>query len=177
MTINIRIEQDLDPESPRQWDNLGEIIAFHRRYNLGDKHDIDSGNFDGWDEMEDYLRRHYAVVLPLYLYDHSALTISTRPFSCPWDSGQVGFIVSSRDKILAEYGGKRLTKKTLELVEQVLEGEIRTYDQYLTGDVWGYVIEDEEGNLVDSCWGFFGREYAESEAEAAAKYYEQKEAA
>lgn len=177
MTINIRIEPDLDPESPRQWDNLGTMFCFHRRYRLGDEHGVRSDDFSGWDEMETQFRKDYAVVLPLYLYDHSALTISTRPFSCPWDSGQIGFIVASRNKILAEYGGKRLTKKTLELVEQVLEGEVRTYDQYLTGDVWGYVIEDEEGNHLDSCWGFYGEDYCRQEAEAAVKYYEQKEAA
>jgi hypothetical protein len=49
----------------------------------------------------------------------------------------------------------------------VLEGEIKDYDQYLTGDVYGYVVKDEAGDRVDSVWGFFGLEYARSEAQAA----------
>ena len=30
------------------------------------------------------------VILPLYLHDHSGLTMNTSGFHCPWDSGQVG---------------------------------------------------------------------------------------
>lgn len=32
----IKIYHDEDAESPRDWDNLGEMVCFHRRYNLGD---------------------------------------------------------------------------------------------------------------------------------------------
>ena len=35
------------------------------------------------------------VILPLYLYDHSGITMNTCGFSCPWDSGQVGWIYAS----------------------------------------------------------------------------------
>jgi len=38
--------------------------------------------------------------------------------------------------------------------------------QYLTGDVWGYVIEDSEGNEHESCWGFYGQSYCKAEGEA-----------
>ena len=34
----IEVIQDSEPESPREWDNLGNMICFHRNYNLGDKH-------------------------------------------------------------------------------------------------------------------------------------------
>jgi hypothetical protein len=34
---------------------------------------------------------------------------------------------------------------------------VQTYDDYLTGNVWGFIIEDEdEENGGDSCWGFIG---------------------
>jgi hypothetical protein len=39
------------------------------------------------------------VILPLYLYDHGGITISCSPFSCPWDSGQVGWIYADYDMI------------------------------------------------------------------------------
>ena len=32
------------------------------------------------------------AILPLYLYDHSGLTMSTNDFGDRWDSGCVGFI-------------------------------------------------------------------------------------
>lgn len=34
----LRIVQDVDTESPREWDNLGTMICWHSRYNLGDDH-------------------------------------------------------------------------------------------------------------------------------------------
>lgn len=47
--------------------------------------------------------------------------------------------------------------------------EVETYDQYLTGDVYGYVIESEDGTVDDSCWGFFGLDHCIGEAKEAAK--------
>ena len=31
----------------------------------------------------------------------------------------------------------------------------------------GYIIEDGDGNEIDSCWGLYGSDYAETEAFAA----------
>ena len=167
---NISIEQDPDPQNPRtEWDNLGTMVCFHRRYDLGDEHDYKEDDYYGWDELEEAITKEEdpAVILPIYMLDHSGITVSTQPFSCPWDSGQVGFIFISKEKVLKEYslGGDTIPDETLETVEKCLHGEVETYDQYLTGDVWGYIIEDEDGEHVDSCWGFYGREYCEKEAQ------------
>ena len=82
--------------------------------------------------------------------------MSTGKFSCPWDSGQVGFIFVTRAQLLKEYGGLRVTKEVLAKAEKVLQGEVETYDTYLRGEIYGYTIEDPEGNDGDSCWGFYG---------------------
>ena len=95
MTFTLRIVQDEDPVNPRlDFDNLGKMICFHKRYNLGDEHNIDPVDFNGWDDMAVHLTKAHdaAVILPLFLYDHSGITLQTSPFSCPWDSGQIGFI-------------------------------------------------------------------------------------
>jgi len=47
------------------------------------------------------LDKHY-IMLPLYLYDHSGITMSTGKFSCPWDSGQVGWIYCTIEKAMEE---------------------------------------------------------------------------
>ena len=49
-----------------------------------------------------------------------------------------------------------------------LEGEVETYDDYLTGNVCGFVVEDDDGEHVDSCWGFYGTE-GQKEAMSEAK--------
>jgi hypothetical protein len=177
MTITYRIERDESPESPRDWDNLGTMICFHRRYVLGDKdHGFRDQDYDGWDELHAALKKQFAVILPIYMYDHSGITISTSSFSCPWDSGQIGYICVTREKILENWGGKRLTQKLIDDAERVLRGEVETYDQYLTSDVYGYVIE-EDGEFLDSCWGFYGEDYCREEAEASLQHYQAKEAA
>ena len=77
----INIEKDLDPLNPRtEFDNLGKMVCFHDRYDLGDKdHGINHNDFNSWKEMFDHIKRTeiVAVILPLYLYDHSGITISS----------------------------------------------------------------------------------------------------
>ncbi len=156
--FTIKIYQDCDPESPREWDNLGTMVCFHKRYTLGDeKHGINKDDFESWSDLEGYLQkeRNAAIMLPLFLYDHSGITMNTRGFSCPWDSGRVGVIFVDRDTLRKEYGVKRISKSVIERATNVLEGEVKTYDQYLTGQVYGFRIEDADGEDVDSCWGYY----------------------
>ena len=96
--------------------------------------------------------------------------MSTGRFSCPWDSGQVGIIYMLREQILKQFGGKLLTKKKREQARDLMQSEVEEYDQYLTGDVYGYVVTDPLGNDVDSCWGFYGLEWARQEATAALEH-------
>jgi hypothetical protein len=145
-----KIFYDTDPQSPRDWDNLGTIVAWHRRYKLGDEQPKEDPK-----EYRSKLPKD-VILLPVYLYDHSGITINTTGFSCPWDSGQVGFIYVTRERIRQEYSCKRISKKRLESVKRHLDAEIETYDTYLRGEVYGYVREGKDYSEVDSCWGFFG---------------------
>ena len=159
----IRIFLDVDAENPREFSSLGKMVCFHSRHILGDENEWDSGDYNGWDEMEAAIRAEGAVViLPLYLYDHSGITMSTGAFSCGWDSGQVGFIYALRSDILKCYSRKRLSRQLLARAEKVLEGEVEIYDQWLTGEVYGYQIEGPK--CEESCWGFYDREYMVQEA-------------
>ena len=116
------------------------MVCWHRRYHLGDevtrKYVAGRPHFGTPDEFREWLETPEgkgAVVLPLYLYDHSGITMSTGPFSCPWDSGQVGWIYATRQEIRDEYGAKRITKKLRAKAVEVLQGEVKTYDEFLTG--------------------------------------------
>jgi hypothetical protein len=37
---SLSIVQDMDPQGPREWDNMGKMVCWHRRHDLGDKHDF-----------------------------------------------------------------------------------------------------------------------------------------
>jgi len=97
-----------------------------------------------------------AIKLPVYLYEHSGMTVSLEPFGDPWDSGQVGWIFVTREKVLEEYSVKKITPQVREKVLAVFRAEIEIYDAYLRGEVYGYIVRSPEGDNLDSCWGFFG---------------------
>ena len=107
---------------------------------------------------ESFLKEY--IALPVYLYDHGGITISTSPFSCPWDSGFFGIIAVPLDKVRREYGWKNITAKRRKRIEGYLQDEISTLDNYYTGEVFGYRImpESDDDNELDSCWGFYGTE-------------------
>ena len=171
-TKEFKIFYDETPENPRSWDNISTMICFHRRYNLGDNHDYNSSDYDNWNELKKQIEKDHdiAVILPLYLYDHSGITISTSPFSCDWDSGQVGFIFITKDQIRSNWNIKRVTKKWIDRATEILESDVKTYDQYLTGDTYGFQVIEKticecghvEENELDSCWGFFGTDWKEN---------------
>lgn len=97
------------------------------------------------------------TILPVYVYEHSGSAISTTPFGCRWDSGQIGFIyVADKEKFKKAFGISRInTKKALE----VMDSFISEINEIWQGDVYGFVIEDvESGECIDSCGGFIGSE-------------------
>jgi hypothetical protein len=174
MTKTIKIVQDSSPESPRTWDNLGTMAYKHRNYTLGeeeinepiewleDKLGLSYQGTYSNERLQELEERFYDkyIALPLYLYDHSGQTIRTTPFSCRWDSGKVGYIYMTKAKALKEYGGKIVTAKLRERVEGYLKGEVETFDQWMRGDVYGFQVLDEDGDIVDSCYGFYGLDFA-----------------
>jgi len=165
----LKIEIDNYPLNPRtEWDNATHMAFFHNRYTLGDSDvPFNSDDFDSWEKIKKHIKNHLdAVCLPVYIYDHGGVSISTTPFSCRWDSGQIGFVYMTRDEIRKAYGVKRITKAVLEKAYTLMQAEIDVYDAYLRGDVYGYIIEDEDGNEVSSCWGFYGYDYCQQAGQA-----------
>ena len=152
--MDYQILQDTDYTNPRtDYDQVGTMYCEHSRYTLGDEGAEHPKNLD------------VIASLPLYLYDHSGITMSTSPFSCPWDSGCVGLIYIAKADA-DEWINADGTYDT-EAMLAILESEVKEYDQYLTGDVWGYTITDDDGEEIDSCWGFYGHDYCEAEAKEA----------
>lgn len=163
--------------SPRhEFENLGTIVYKHSKYVLGDVCIDDPidwledklglkrlGEYSN-ERLDDLLELFYRkyVGLNLYLYDHSGITISTEPFSCPWDSSMVGFIYVDKEKIRKEFGVKNVTQKLMKTVKEILKHEIEIYDLYLRGEIYGFKLYDKDDNLVDSCYGFYGTNWGEN---------------
>ncbi len=155
--FTVEIWADECAETPRDMDNLGKMIFLHKRYTLGDAHSFTASSFEGWEEMEEHLRGELdCVLLSVYMFDHSGISLSTSPFSCPWDSGQVGFIGVSKDDVRKWFGKKRITKALREKVTKALQNEVQVYSSFVNGEVYGYTVTDKDGETVDSCGGYYG---------------------
>ena len=143
----LRIKADTCPMNPREDSCHSSVIIYSsHRYLLGDKR-VEQGT---------EVSTRDNIVLPVYAYIHSGVALNTTGFSCPWDSGQSGFIYENKAEIRKEFGVKRISPKLRKQVENRMKAEIEVFSKYLNGEVYGFVIEDEQGEEVDSCWGFFG---------------------
>lgn len=152
----LEIRQDEEPYSPREDDNFGTMVCWHRRYTLGDEHE-----FATPDDFREWWRNHgkRGILFSLYMYDHSGITISTTPFACHWDSGPIGYIYATEDDIKREFGGSRLRAAAC------MNAEVETYDKYVRGDIWEYVVYKND-EYVSSVGGYYDEEEARKAGEA-----------
>ena len=150
----ISLDQDIDAESPADFEcpeNGVFLVTTRNRYFevIPKGYSVESIA----EHMKTHRTYHGFYVWPLFAYIHSGVALSLGrkyPFNCPWDSGQIGFILV-----------KRGTSKDLETNAQ---GLVDTWNQYLSGDVWSYCIKDNDDNFIDACSGFYGQDWAIKEA-------------
>lgn len=117
-------------------------------------------------------------ILPLYLYEHSGITMSVSSFNDRWDSGCVGYIYTTKEYYKKETGNQ-LGDDWRDTVKLNMIGQVKEYDRYLRGDVFGYVVSEYTENEavsedtveyaldysfdeVDSCWGFYNYDAEEN---------------
>lgn len=159
--ISFTIESDHDPISPREWDNFGTLIMLHNRYQFGDRI---FENGDATDFISAF-KHHLAtaedctindvVYLPVFMFDHSGIRVNTTSFNDNWDSGQIGYIYITKQQLRSTYSVKRISAKLREQTLAILADEINILNQYLSGDVFGFTIKYQNGDM-NSCYGFYG---------------------
>ena len=102
-------------------------------------------------------------VYDIYAYIHSGITISTTPFSCPWDSGHAGYAWISNEDAEA-YTPEQLSK--------ILKEEVELIDNYLAGDCYYFeIINTQTGEELETLYGFYGIEDTEAELNATLQSY------
>lgn len=189
--LRLVIEQDQFPEDPRSWDNFGTMLCCNQYYQLGDcnsnrdtelqlaeicrkygKSDEEIDEMTFVEEVQFILDQDDVCGLPLWLYDHSGISMSTER-QCSWDSSFVGLIFVEKDFYLAQMCLKD-EEDWKAKAKETLEGEVKTYSDFLEGNVYGWTLYeptvvirqsmdgkelsreiDEEGEVVDSMVGFY----------------------
>lgn len=135
------IMEPFDCDMPKTW---GIDLSNHRDYKSPTYGEACPADME--DLMMDLSIEGYTV-LPVFLYSHSGRTVSTSPFSCTWDSGCAG---------VAYISNAEAEKEGIPDPEEYLKNTVKELDYHMTGQLYGYVIEDENGENIDSCWGFVG---------------------
>ena len=153
----LELNQEECAESPREWDNVCKMVFIGAKSHLGDKHQLHETQ-ESFEAHQEYVAKELdaAYIAPVYAYSHSGMTISLEPFSCPWDSGKLGWVVMTKEALRENYGVKRVTKQLIEKAMVHVKGEVETLDQYIRGEIYYFNIETEDGETEDSCGGFYG---------------------
>jgi len=184
--FSLAIYSDPDPLNPRtDYDNLATFATWHRNARIGERQ-IEGMNLKAMVKMLKEEGEEVLAILPIWLYDHSGMTIRSQksgrpgyPFTCQWDSGQVGWAYVTREKaekMGCTPGATYIDHETKEektydrdYYEEQIIGEVETLDQVMTGQVYGFVVYDRHNEDVDSCWGFIGDDdYCEKEGMSSA---------
>lgn len=100
-------------------------------------------------------------VFNLNKYEHGRVAYSISsgyPFNDRWDAGQVGYVLIKESEFAAD---KRA---------EIAESWCKAITTWCNGDYYGYVVENRDGDNLDSCWGYDDFDYCKSEATSAAKY-------
>jgi hypothetical protein len=152
----VKIEQDTDVYSPSEdQDEHAFIVTTRNRYFQVDGPNGETADTIG-ENLKEWETTHHVYKLNALIHSGIRLSITSdlKEHYMGWDSGQIGFLLVTRDRseILNPY--------------KYAKGMVEIWNQYLNGDVWGYTIEDGEENTIDSCWGFYGFEECKAEAKA-----------
>ena len=146
---SMKIVHDLTASNPRDDENLGTMICFHNKYRMGDKHLLTVQSARKLESSKD------VISLPIFMLDHSGVSISTQDFNDMWDSGKLGFIYVDRKKVREEYDVSRITPHIMACVVKSLSEEVKIYNAFLNDEVFGYITYICEGDAMDSCWNFY----------------------
>jgi len=110
------------------------------------------------------------VILPVWRYEHGLRmhkAAERNPFSCAWDSGGAGFAFMNRDTVRREFGHGAGAR---EKAERLIADEVDEMSAIEEGDVFGWIVEDDGCDMLDSCWGYIREtEYPIQEARDAAE--------
>lgn len=148
----IAAQYDDDPINPHDDYGTIELVTTNNRYFCGD---ITCSN--PCDELE--ARRSLGqefVAMPLYLYAHSGVSISIAPYGDPWDSGQVGYAVCSKENAIAMLGTEEDWREN---AANIIRSEVSDYDTYLTGpnyvyELYQYDTNSDSWDMTENVSGF-----------------------
>ena len=173
----IEVDYDYYPNNPREWDPVCHIMSTKRNLEIADE-GLSFSKEDMMDMLDELKADPNVVVKPIYMYEHTGITIRLTPFGDLWDSSICGYIFAYKNEVIREIGNAT-EENWKERAENAMDHEIKVYDQFIRGDVYGFCVYQrdiieckstisgniwttEEWEQIDSCWGFYGHDFEEN---------------
>lgn len=171
--FTIELYQDFLAGNPyKEWDQASEILSDVKGFDLGG----DVPHPESWYRdtpsskvMARWLTLFggYVVALPWQFQDYGSSGARVY-LDTPDDDPASGWVVMTA-KAAEEFS-------SLEEAERCARAEFDSFRSWIEGEVLGYVVKNPAGEVVDSCWGFYGddkyvREEATSVAQSEARDY------
>ena len=160
-----KLIKDFSPMNPcEDGDLLSKFLVFHPREDFGNCKDYATP-----DDFRNFLGQYPGEVFvwPLYMYDHSGITISLSPFSCTFDSSQVGWVWVPMKDAKNEGHGNIPLEELKAKIYRVVESEVKMMDAFVSRECYGFELFDENEESVDSRFGYYGEEDATEAAKEA----------
>lgn len=152
MAVTIRLEYDTDTENPMEHDGQWTLYSFSNRH-VNYKHP-DEIMPDG--KIPIGLRRKLDVGLAFFLdyFEHGQCVWSLAGDGpqCQWDTERRAGI------LIWEHSPKEMGAKDRESRAKDARDFLETYTAWCNGECYGWSIEDEDGEHIDSCWGYYGND-------------------
>ena len=127
--LTFRVHHDLDAHNPRLEEPMTKIVGWHRKYFVSDRDMVDFRDRDSFLESV----RPEDIVRPLYMYEHGGVALATTPFSDNFDSGHLGYVLVTPERLEAiGIGGGETDDDTLDYAVDVVLGDVN--EDYI-GDV------------------------------------------
>lgn len=164
--FTIEFHYDPDATSPRDDDPGVSMVLYHRQYNFPNDAEISFSDWENLGDIGDYLTCKGALlVVPVYMLDHSGVSLSVRDYADSWDSGQVGFAYITPENWKntqgAEWTGSGEDRAQ---AHRLISAEVTTYGQYVNGECYYYVITDTDGEVMETPGEYIGWDDIEEDA-------------
>ena len=135
------------------------LTAYHRSFEVNPKElitkaecmAIATGDYEGDDDLktrcQEIKKQYHYFGLKAYIHSGVRLALSYEGnfVDRRWDVSQLGMVFASKKEF-----------KTREDAKKAALGLIETWNDDLSGNIYGYMIENKVGEEFGGCWGFYG---------------------
>jgi hypothetical protein len=157
------ISEDLSPERPSDMGNDVRFIVNEGNRYFGGLYEkgLPAPDSDQW-----------LIIKPLFGYVHGGQQISLQPFSCPWDSGMIGYVGILKGDYESDNPEKLLTSL------------VKEWQDYFTGDCYmvklqeltithnGGDISVDDWQTIEVNGNIYGKDQAEEQAKELIEVYQ-----